>query len=132
MFRGNLRGSMFAMELLRRDKMPAIDRSVVADVPLFSGIAPGDLDEILREARSARYARDASVLEQGADADSFFILLHGHLRVEKTTPQGHQIVVRYVSPGEIFGVAQALALQRYPATAVAAVDSIAMRWPSAA
>jgi CRP-like cAMP-binding protein len=112
--------------------MPAIDRSVLADVPLFSGLAPEDLDEILREARSIRYARDAAVFEQGADADSFFVLLHGHLRVEKTTPQGHQIVVRYVSPGEIFGVAQALALQQYPATAVAAVDSIALCWPSAA
>jgi len=112
--------------------MPAIDRSVVADVPLFSGLTPGDLDEILREARSVRYAKDAAVFEQGAAAESFFVLLHGHLRVEKTTPLGHQIVVRYVSPGEIFGVAQALALQQYPATAVAAVDSIVLCWPSAA
>lgn len=112
--------------------MPAIDRSVVADIKLFSGLAPGDLDEILREARSVRYAKDIAVFEQGGEADSFFVLLHGHLRVERTTPQGHQIVVRYVSPGEIFGVAQALALRQYPATAVAAVDSIALCWPSAA
>jgi CRP-like cAMP-binding protein len=112
--------------------MPAIDRSVVADIPLFSGLTPGDLDGILREARSVRYAKDTPVFEQGAEAVSFFVLLHGHLRVEKTTPQGHQIVVRYVSPGEIFGVAQALALQQYPATAVAAVDSVALCWPSAA
>jgi len=112
--------------------MPAIDRSVVADLPLFAGIAAAELDEILREARSVRYPKDAAVFEQGAEADSFFVLLHGHLRVEKTTPQGHQIVVRYVSPGEIFGVAQALALPHYPATAVAAVDSVALCWPSAA
>jgi len=112
--------------------MAAIDRSVVADIPLFSGLTPGELDEILREARSVRYAKDTPVFEQGADAVSFFVLLHGHLRVEKTTPQGHQIVVRYVSPGEIFGVAQALALQQYPASAVAAVDSVALCWPSAA
>jgi len=112
--------------------MPALDRSVVADLPLFAGIAPGDIDEILREARSVRYPKDVAVFEQGADADSFFVLLHGHLRVEKTTQQGSQIVVRYVSPGEIFGVAQALALQHYPATAVAAVDSVALCWPAAA
>jgi CRP-like cAMP-binding protein len=112
--------------------MPAIDRSVVADTPLFAGLEPGNLDEILCEARSVRYPKGAAVFEQGADADSFFVLLHGHLRVEKTTPQGHQIVVRYVSPGEIFGVAQALAMQHYPATAVAAVDSIALCWPSSA
>ena len=58
------------------------------------------------------------------------MLLHGHLRVEKTTPQGQQTVVRYVSAGELFGVAQAMNLKNYPATAVAAVDSIALAWPS--
>lgn len=41
-------------------------------------------------------------------------------------------MVRHVSPGEIFGVAQALALKSYPATAVAAVDSVALCWPLAA
>ena len=112
--------------------MPAIDRSVVADLPLFAGLAAGDIGEILREAHSVRYPKDTAVFEQGADADSFFVLLHGHLRVEKTAQQGHQIVVRYVSPGEIFGVALALALTHYPATAVAAVDSVALRWPAAA
>ena len=112
--------------------MPAIDRSVVADMPLFAGPTPGELDEILREARSVRYPKDTAVFDQGADADFLFVLLHSHLRVQKMTPQGHQIVVRYVSPGEIFGMAQALALKSYPATAVAAVDSVALCWPSAA
>ena len=70
------------------------------------------------------------MFEQGAEADRFFVLLHGHLRVEKTTPQGQQTVVRYVSAGELFGVAQAMNLSHYPATAVAAVDSIALAWPS--
>ena len=38
--------------------------------------------------------------------------------------------MRYVSAGELFGVAQAMNLTHYPATAVAAVDSIALAWPS--
>jgi CRP-like cAMP-binding protein len=110
--------------------MAALDRSIVADVPVFAGLGADDLDEILRDARSARYPKDASVFEQGAEAHAFFVLLHGHLRVEKTTPQGQQIVVRYVSAGELFGVAQAMGLKQYPATAVAAVDSVALSWPS--
>jgi len=110
--------------------MATLDRSVVANVPLFAGFRAEDLDEILREARSVRYPKDSSVFEQGAEAHAFYVLLHGHLRVEKTTPQGQQIVVRYVSAGELFGVAQAMALTHYPATAVAAVDSVALSWPS--
>ena len=112
--------------------MAAIDASLIADIPAFAGLSAAEREEILREARSARYPKDSAVFEQGGEAHSFFVLLHGHLRVEKTTPQGDQIVVRYVSPGELFGVAQAIALKTYPATAVAAVDSVVLSWPSAA
>ena len=110
--------------------MAAVDRSLVANLAMFAGLDPAEQDELLREARSVRYPKGTSVFDQGAEADRFFVLLHGHLRVEKTTPQGQQTVVRYVSAGELFGVAQAMNLKRYSATAVAAVDSIALSWPS--
>ena len=69
-------------------------------------------------------------LEQGEDAHSFFVLLHGHVRATQTTPAGEQIVVRYVANGETFGVAKAIGLQRYPATATAFDDSVVLAWPS--
>lgn len=110
--------------------MAAVDRSLVANLPMFAGLSAGEQDELLREARSIRYPKDTAVFDQGEQASRFFLLLHGHLRVEKTTFQGQQSVVRYVSAGELFGVAQAMNLAHYPATAVAAVDSIALAWPS--
>jgi CRP-like cAMP-binding protein len=95
-------------------------------------MAAPDIDELLRQAQSTRFARDTHVFDQGQDAGQFYALLHGHLRVEKTAPHGQRIVVRYISPGELFGVAQAMGLRHYPATAVAAVDSVVLAWPSTA
>lgn len=112
--------------------MAVIDRTVVAAFPLFAGLSAGDLDEMLREARSSHHPKNTPVFEQGEEAHSFFVLVHGHVRAAKTTPDGQQIVVRYVSPGEVFGVAQAIALTHYPATATAVVDSVVLAWPSAA
>jgi CRP/FNR family transcriptional regulator, nitrogen oxide reductase regulator len=112
--------------------MATVDASLVAHLPLFAGLGPEELGEILREARSVRYPKNSAVFEQGEDAHSFFVLLHGHVRASKTTPAGEQIVVRYVAPGESFGVATAIGLQRYPATATAVDDSVALLWPSAA
>ena len=109
-----------------------IDRSLVANLPLFAGLDAAELDAILSEARTARYAKNAAVFEQGEDAHSFFVLLHGHVRASKMTPAGEQVVVRYVAPGEIFGVAKAIGLTRYPATATAVDDSVVLVWPSAA
>jgi CRP-like cAMP-binding protein len=112
--------------------MAAIDRSLVANLPLFAALPPDDIDDILADAAPARYAKGAHIFEQGAEAHAFFVLLHGHIRAEKTTPDGDQIVVRYVAPGEAFGIAQAIGLMHYPATAVAVVDCLAISWPAAA
>ena len=116
---------------MRRGNMAAVDRSLVANLPLFAGFSAEDLTEILREARSLRIAKNRNVFAEGEDAHSFFVLLHGHVRASKTTPSGEQVVVRYVAPGETFGVAPAIGLRRYPATATAVDDSVALAWPSA-
>ncbi|MDE2376120.1 Crp/Fnr family transcriptional regulator [Bradyrhizobium sp.] len=110
--------------------MAKVDTSLVAHLPLFAGFKPEELEEILREARSARYAKNTAVFEQGEDAHSFFLLLHGHVRAAKTTPTGEQIVVRYVSTGETFGLAMAIGLTQYPATATAVDDSVVLAWPT--
>jgi CRP-like cAMP-binding protein len=112
--------------------MPTLDKSLVADLPMFAGVDSDDLNHILREAQPIRYPKGASVFQQDEEAHSFFILLHGHLRVMKVTPDGQQVVVRYVTPGEIFGIAMAMGRSTYPATALAVVDSLALVWPSAA
>ena len=112
--------------------MATVDPSLVADLPMFAGFSGAELAEILREARSARYPRSSEVFSQGEAAHSFFLLLNGHVRASKTTPAGEQVVMRYVAPGEIFGVAPAMGLKRYPATATAVDDSVVLIWPSAA
>jgi CRP-like cAMP-binding protein len=112
--------------------MTTVDRSLVANLSLFAGLAPEALDAILKEARAVRHAKNSTVFEQGAEADAFFVLLNGHVRAAKTTPGGQQVVVRYVTPGETFGVAVAMGLTHYPATAVAVDDSVVLAWPSSA
>jgi CRP-like cAMP-binding protein len=112
--------------------MPTVDRSLVARLPIFSGLSEADLDDILRETRSLRLAKNANVFEQGQEARCFYLLLHGHVRAHKITPTGEQVVIRFFAPGELFGVAMAIGRSAYPATAVAIVESIALAWPNSA
>jgi len=110
----------------------SIDTSLVAHLPLFAGFDPETCETVLREAHSLRVAKGKAVFEQGEEVHAFFLLLHGHLRAAKMTPAGEQVIVRYVSSGEIFGVAQAIGLSHYPATAIAVEDSVILSWPVAA
>lgn len=110
--------------------MAAVDRSLIADMPLFGGFDPGQLDRVLRGVKPVRHAKGSAVFEQDGAAHSFFLLLHGRLRVVRLTPDGQQVVVRFVGRGDVFGIAKAIGRDTYPGTAVAVVDSVALMWPS--
>ena len=112
--------------------MPTLDRSLIAGLPSFAGLSGGDLDAILTSARSARYAKDSEVFGQDEEASSFFLLLSGHIRVVRTTPDGNQVIARYINEGELFGIAVAMGRSTYPASAVAAVDCVVLSWPNGA
>ena len=68
--------------------MATVDPSLVTHLLLFAGFSADELGEILREARSARFAKNNAVFQQGEAAHSFYVLLHGHARASKTTPTG--------------------------------------------
>jgi CRP-like cAMP-binding protein len=107
---------------------PPLDRILLAEIALFHGLGADDLDDILAHARSRRFAKNVALFEQGAGAEHFFVLLDGHLKVTQTTPVGAQVIVRYINPGDIFGIAAAIGRSDYPATATAVVDSVALAW----
>lgn len=108
--------------------MPSLDRSLIAGLPPFSGLSGDDLDRILASARPVRHPKDSEVFRQGEEAGRFFLLLSGHIRVVQMSAEGHQVVARYINEGELFGIAVAMGLNIYPATAVAAVDCVALSW----
>jgi len=110
----------------------SLDAQLIAGIPAFEGFSPEDLAQVLAEAHSVRFAKGAMIFAQGAQADSFFLLLHGRVRAYRLTPDGQQIVVRFVGPGEMFGIAMAIGSSTYPANAAAVVDSVAIVWPAAA
>ena len=111
--------------------MPGLDRSLISNLAAFNGLSPAQQDDVLSDVQSVRYAQGADVFQQDREAQFFYLLLHGHLRVYRLTPDGQQVVVRCVSPGEVFSVAMALSRATCPATAAAVVDSVALVWPDA-
>ena len=111
--------------------MKKLDRSLIAGLPLFAGLSVRELDAILEGAGSSRHPKDSEIFSQDGQADRFFLLLSGHVRVVRTTPEGEQIIARYINEGELFGIAVAMGRTRYPASAVAAVDCVVLTWPNA-
>jgi CRP-like cAMP-binding protein len=108
-----------------------VDRRLVRDLEVFRSLPEGELDAILHLAVGRRIPAAAVVFDQGEPASEFFALVEGRLKVVQITPDGQQVVVRHVGPGDIFGIARALRRPDYPATALAVVDSLVLAWPAA-
>jgi CRP-like cAMP-binding protein len=108
-----------------------LDASLLSGLPPFEGLSPSEITDIVGQARARRIAKDAAVFEQDEDADAFHLLLDGHVRVVKLTAAGDQVIARYISSGELLGIAVALGRPTYPASAIAAADCVVLSWPNA-
>jgi CRP-like cAMP-binding protein len=121
---------MFAFVKRGAAGLAKLNRALIAGLPAFGGLSGSDLDFALEGARSFIVKKDNAVFEQDGEAHSFFLLLHGHVRVERLTPDGQKVVARYISEGELIGIAVAMGRATYPASAVAAVDCTVLAWPN--
>ncbi len=111
--------------------MPALHRSLIQSLPLFAAMDAAELDAVIAQASALRIPKGTAVFEQGEAAEHFYVLLNGRLKVVKTSPDGRQVVVRFVVPGDIYGIAKALDRADYPASAVALVDSVTLAFDMA-
>lgn len=119
-----------AHQHLHQDTLPPFDRSTIRKFTLFKEMSATEVDTILRPAHIFRVRQGRPVFRQGDIARNFYLLVEGRLKVVQVTEEGHQIVVRIVNPGELFGIAKALRRPDYPGTATAVVGSIALAWSS--
>lgn len=111
--------------------MPAeLSRSLIKNLDIFRQMPDASLDTLLQAATVHRLATNDTAFRQGEAADRFFVLLHGNLKVIQNTTEGEQVVVRYVIPGEVFGIAHAMRRPHYPATALAVHESLVLSWSS--
>lgn len=95
---------------------------------IFWGLDAAALADVAASAVHSQKARDACFFRQGQEARRFFVLLAGRAKINQVTPEGHQIVLRYVGAGEMFGCVPLYGGTEYPATAAAVTDCDALSW----
>ncbi len=110
--------------------MIPINRVLLREFPLFGSMSDEDLQNILEGSSSSLLGPNETAFSQGDPANSFFVLLHGRLKVSQVTTDGQQIIVRMINPGDLFGIAKALQRDTYPATAKSVSHSLVLSWPT--
>lgn len=110
--------------------MNKLDASLLASLPAFSGLGAEQIRDILDQAQPKRLDPGLPVFREGEQAERFFLLLDGHIRVVRISAMGEQVIALHIAAGQLFGIAPALGHATYPASAITADECLVLSWPS--
>lgn len=109
-----------------------LETRVLASVPLFRGLDEGALKIVAADARLVRASAGRTFFREEEPARLFYVLARGRVKFTQISPEGHEVILRVVGPGEPFGGVAALAVDAtYPVTARAVEASEAHAWDGA-
>lgn len=110
----------------------ALRAALLAEVPLFSNLAEDVRRTVAERFQVRRFERGRFVFLEGDPADVFNVLASGQVKVVRETEDGREVILRIISPGELFGGAGGWGEPRYPATAIAQEDAVVLQLPGSA
>jgi CRP/FNR family cyclic AMP-dependent transcriptional regulator len=73
------------------------------NVPLFAGLSESELEAITRSGTHKPFARNAQLIQQGADGGSLFVVLRGKVKVVLADSEGREITLSLMHPGDFVG-----------------------------
>jgi CRP/FNR family transcriptional regulator, nitrogen oxide reductase regulator len=108
-----------------------IRMSTIDGLKGFRALRAADRERIAAATREQHAAAGKTFFVEGQPADSVWAVKEGLVHIVKHGPEGREIVLEVIPPGELFGAVVALEDRPYPASAVAAEESVVWRMPAA-
>ena len=104
------------------------EHDLIARQSLLLASAPEAVcDTILKESRTRKFERGATVFLQGEHAAAIYIVAEGWVKLFRIAPSGAEVVVGVFTKGRSFGEAVAFRNDVYPVSAEAATDCTLIR-----
>lgn len=94
-----------------------VEKSILADHPLFAGASARDLDALERSARVRVFETDRIIFRQEDEGDGLYIVRSGTVKIVVSTAEGEESVIALMFPGDCFG--ELAVLDRGPRSASA-------------
>ncbi len=78
-------------------------RRQLANCVLFRGLVTGERDVVVGRARMRHFAAGETIFLMGSPGGSMMAVLSGTVRISIPSPEGREIVLAVLQPGEVFG-----------------------------
>jgi CRP/FNR family transcriptional regulator len=96
----------------------------------FRTLRPADREQIAAATHEQHVPVGKVLFGEGQAADSLWAVKEGLIHIVKHGPEGREMVLEVIPPGELFGAIVALENRPYPASAVAVEPSVVWRMPA--
>ncbi|MFV3131585.1 Crp/Fnr family transcriptional regulator [Niveispirillum sp. KHB5.9] len=106
---------------------PKPDPSLLRAMQMFAGLDEQVLGAVMAQGQARLVPKGSIVFKQGDVATTCHALIDGRIKIQQTGPDGQQVVVQFVGPGEMYGTL-AMFLSGYPGDAIAVTDSVELVW----
>jgi CRP-like cAMP-binding protein len=103
---------------------PECSTCIVFNKSYFSILENGDLETLKYEKSSSCYTTGQQVFHEDSRAVGVYCLCSGKVKLYKATADGKEQIVRFVTPGELFGYSSITGTRHYLLTAEAIEDSV--------
>ena len=104
-------------------------KQLLAKVPIFSGLAPSELEFLDRHAVPKTYAAGQLIFSEGDPCSGLFVVASGNVRIFKTSPSGREQVLSIDGPGSSIAELPVFDGGAYPAS-TSAVDDVTLLFVS--
>lgn len=95
---------------------------------LFLGVAAEVVLDAARTAVERLLRKDEALFQQGDAPTHHHLVAWGRLRLDQTTPDGKNIVLRFMGPGDLVGSVAVFRNVPYPATPTAVEETRVFSW----
>lgn len=95
---------------------------------LFLGVAAEVVLDAARTAVERLLRKDEALFQQGDDPTHHHLVAWGRMRLDQTTPDGKNIVLRFMGPGDLVGSVAVFRNVPYPATPTAVEETRVFSW----
>src|SRR5579872_3564438 len=88
-------------------------------IPDFADLDASIISALVKQVKLRIFSKDEVIVREGDEADSFYLIREGYVRVVKAMAGGEQRIVAYLKDGSYFGENALLRAQRRNATIIA-------------
>jgi len=103
--------------------------AMIDQARFFEGICRASKEALASLCQPREWRKKTVLFHEREPGDAMFLLARGRVGLHKVTPDGREVVIKVIKPGEVFAEVILFEEKVYPVTAVALTDVLVFKLP---